>query len=73
MVTSCPLCHLSLDAWQKSLERTRGKKLGLPIFHLSQMVALAAGLEPAQLELSRHVVSMGPLLARLESPLGGER
>ena len=73
MVTSCPLCHLSLDAWQKSVERTRGKKLGLPIFHLSQMVALAAGLEPAQLELSRHVVSMGPVLARLESPLGGER
>ena len=73
MVTSCPLCHLSLDAWQKSVERTRGKKFGLPIFHLSQMVALAAGLEPAQLELSRHVVSMGPVLARLESPLGGER
>jgi succinate dehydrogenase / fumarate reductase, cytochrome b subunit len=73
MVTSCPLCHLSLDAWQKSVERTRGKKLGLPIFHLSQMVALAAGLEPAQLELSRHVVSMGPVLTRLESPLGGER
>jgi len=73
MVTSCPLCHLSLDAWQKSVERTRGKKLSLPIFHLSQMVALAAGLEPAQLELSRHVVSMGPVLARLESPLGGER
>ncbi|HEY5479002.1 MAG TPA: CoB--CoM heterodisulfide reductase iron-sulfur subunit B family protein [Gaiellaceae bacterium] len=73
MVSSCPLCHLSLDAWQKSLERKRGRKLGLPIFHLSQMIALAAGLEPAQLELSRHVVSMGPVLARLESPLGGER
>ena len=73
MVTSCPLCHLSLDAWQKSLERTRRKKLGLPIFHLSQMIALAAGLEPVQLEFSRHVVSMGPVLARLESPLGGER
>jgi len=69
MVTSCPLCHLSLDAWQKSLERTRGRKLGLPIFHLSQLVALAAGLEPSQLQFSRHVVSLGPVLARLESPL----
>lgn len=72
MVTSCPLCHLSLDAWQKSLERARGIKIGLPIFHLSQMIALAAGLEPAQLELSRHVVPLGPVLARLESPLGQE-
>jgi succinate dehydrogenase / fumarate reductase cytochrome b subunit len=69
MVTSCPLCHLSLDAWQKSLERARGRKLGLPIFHLSQLVALAAGLEPSQLRLSRHVVSLGPVLTRLESPL----
>jgi len=73
MVSSCPLCHLSLDAWQKSAERAQGKKLGLPIFHLSQMIALAAGLEPDRLELSRHVVSMGPVLARLESPLEGER
>ena len=73
MVTSCPLCHLSLDAWQKSLERTVGRKLGLPIFHLSQLVALAAGLEASQLQFSRHVVSMGPVLARLESPLEGAR
>ena len=66
MVTSCPLCHLSLDAWQKSLERTEGRKLGLPIFHLSQLVALAAGLEPSRLQFSRHVVSLGPVLSKLE-------
>jgi len=69
MVTSCPLCHLSLDAWQKSLERARGKKLGLPIFHLSQMIALAAGLELEELQLSRHLVPMGSVLAKLDSPL----
>ncbi len=67
MVTSCPLCHLSLDGWQKSLERSEGRKLGLPIFHLSQLVALAAGLDPAELQLRRHVVSMGPVLRKLEA------
>lgn len=66
MVTSCPLCHLSLDAWQKSVERTEGRKLGLPIFHLSQLVALAAGLEPSELKFSRHIVSLGPVLSKLE-------
>jgi succinate dehydrogenase / fumarate reductase cytochrome b subunit len=66
MVTSCPLCHLSLDAWQRSLERREGRKLGLPIFHLSQLVALSAGLEPSELGVSRHVVSLGPVLKRLE-------
>ena len=73
MVTSCPLCHLSLDGWQRSVERARGKKLGMPIFHLSQLVALAAGLEPARLGLSRHVVPLSSVLARLDSPLKGER
>jgi succinate dehydrogenase / fumarate reductase cytochrome b subunit len=66
MVTSCPLCHLSLDAWQRSLEREQGRKLGLPVFHLSQLVALAAGLDPTELGVSRHVVSLGPVLGRLE-------
>ena len=73
MVTSCPLCHLSLDAWQKSLERSRGKKLGLPIFHLSQLIALAAGLEAEQLQFSRHLVPVGPVLSRLASPLRDAR
>ena len=69
MVTSCPLCHLSLDAWQRNAERALGRKLGLPIFHLSQLIALAAGVEPAQLQLSRHVVPLGSVLAKLSSPL----
>jgi succinate dehydrogenase / fumarate reductase cytochrome b subunit len=68
MVTSCPLCHLSLDAWQRSVERREGRKLGLPIFHLSQLVALAAGLKPGQLGFRRHVVSLGPVLSKLERP-----
>ena len=69
MVTSCPLCHLSLDAWQRNAERALGRKLGLPVFHLSQLIALAAGVEPAQLQLSRHVVPLGSVLAKLSSPL----
>ena len=72
MVTSCPLCHLSLDAWQKNAERSLGRKLGLPVFHLSQLIALAAGLEPAELQLSRHVVPVQSVLAKLTSPLEGE-
>jgi succinate dehydrogenase / fumarate reductase cytochrome b subunit len=68
MVTPCPLCHLSLDAWQKSLERSEGRKLGLPIFHLSQLVALAAGIEPQELQFSRHIVPVGPVISRLQRP-----
>ena len=72
MVTSCPLCHLSLDAWQKNAERSLGRKIGLPVFHLSQLVALAAGLAPAELQFSRHVVPLDSVLTKLISPLEGE-
>jgi succinate dehydrogenase / fumarate reductase cytochrome b subunit len=66
MVTPCPLCHLSLDAWQQKLEASTGKKFGLPILHLSQLVGVAAGLEEAELKFKRHIVDPRPALERLE-------
>ncbi len=65
MVTPCPLCHLSLDAWQQKLEAQTGKRLQMPIFHLSQLIGVAAGLEDAELKFKRHVVSMQPVLEKL--------
>jgi succinate dehydrogenase / fumarate reductase cytochrome b subunit len=65
MVTPCPLCHLSLDAWQQKLEAQTGKRFQMPIFHLSQLIGVAAGLEDAELKFKRHVVSMQPVLEKL--------
>jgi succinate dehydrogenase / fumarate reductase cytochrome b subunit len=70
MVTPCPLCHLSLDAWQSKLNAAREKE-GLeplppmPIFHLSQLIGVAAGVEESELKFRRHVVSMEPVLDKL--------
>ena len=38
MVTPCPLCHLSLDAWQGKASREADIEFDLPIFHLAQLV-----------------------------------
>jgi succinate dehydrogenase / fumarate reductase cytochrome b subunit len=67
MVTPCPLCHLSLDAWQQKLEQQTGRSFRMPIFHLSQLIGVAAGLEEAELKFKRHVVSMEPVLDRLRT------
>jgi succinate dehydrogenase / fumarate reductase cytochrome b subunit len=56
MVTPCPLCHLSLDAWQSKLEASTGRSFGMPILHLSQLIGVAAGLEESELKFKRHVV-----------------
>ena len=71
MVTPCPLCHLSLDAWQSKLNAARVEE-GLeelppmPIFHLSQLIGVAAGVEESELKFKRHVVSMEPVLDKLQ-------
>ena len=68
MVTPCPLCHLSLDAWQQKLEASTGKSYQMPILHLSQLIGVAAGLEESELKFRRHVVPVGPVLEKLEAP-----
>ena len=66
MVTPCPLCHLSLDAWQSKLEKATGKKYQMPILHLSQLIGVAAGIADSELKFKRHVVSLKPVLEKLQ-------
>ncbi len=66
MVTPCPLCHLSLDAWQQKLEAATGRTFQMPILHLAQLVGVAAGLDQAELAFKRHIVDPRPALERLE-------
>ena len=66
IVTPCPLCHLSLDAWQSKLKATTGKDFQMPILHLSQLIGVAAGLEDSELRFKRHVVPVTPMLEKLE-------
>ena len=66
IVTPCPLCHLSLDAWQSKLKAQTGKDYDMPILHLSQLIGVAAGLEESELKFKRHVVSVKPILEKLE-------
>jgi succinate dehydrogenase / fumarate reductase cytochrome b subunit len=56
MVTPCPLCHLSLDAWQGKASREADTEFDLPILHLAQLVGAAAGLSYDELLFKRHLV-----------------
>ena len=65
IVTPCPLCHLNLDSRQPEVEKVINRKLGLPVLHLPQLVALALGVEPQKLGLDRHIVSTRSVLEKL--------
>ena len=58
MVTPCPLCHLSLDAWQRKAEDLAGREFRLPVLHLAQLLGAAAGVEEDALRFRRHVVRL---------------
>ena len=57
MVTPCPLCHLNLDGNQPRAAAQKGTEIDLPILHMPQMLGLAMGFSPEEMELKRHIVS----------------
>jgi succinate dehydrogenase / fumarate reductase cytochrome b subunit len=67
LATPCPLCHLVLDAHQKAASKAAGRRIGMPILHLSQLTGLAFGINPDRLGVGRHTVSVAPVIGRLEA------
>ena len=65
IVTPCPLCHLSLDAWQGKASREADLEFDLPILHLAQLVGAAAGLSYDELLFKRHVVKVDPVVHKI--------
>jgi succinate dehydrogenase / fumarate reductase, cytochrome b subunit len=65
IVTPCPLCHLSLDAWQSKLKEQTGRDFQMPVLHLSQLIGVAAGLDDVDLKFKRHLVSVEPVTEQL--------
>ncbi len=57
LVVACPMCHVNLDMKQAAVERRFGKKLGMVVYYLSDLVGLALGLTAEQLGINRHFVT----------------
>ncbi len=57
MVTPCPLCHTVLDSFQKEIQKDLKQNLDVPILHLPQLVGLALGLSPNELNIDKHMIN----------------
>jgi succinate dehydrogenase / fumarate reductase cytochrome b subunit len=57
MVTPCPLCHTVLDGFQKEIQKDLRQDLDVPILHLPQLVGLALGLSPGELNIDKHMIT----------------
>ena len=69
VVTSCPMCHSNLDMRQRTMNAAGLGPHEIPILYLSEVLGLAAGIEPERLGLDRHFVDAMRVTERLaEAP-----
>jgi heterodisulfide reductase subunit B len=64
LVTDCPLCQSNLDGRQAEIEAERGTQYDLPVFYVTELMALAFGDDRAARWWKRHLVDPRPLLQR---------
>jgi heterodisulfide reductase subunit B len=64
IVTDCPLCQSNLDTRQAEIEEERGEKYQLPVFYVTELMALAFGYDGASRWWKKHFVDPRPLLER---------
>jgi len=65
IATVCPMCHMNLDSYQDKVSQVMGKKFHIPVVFLPQLIGLAFGVPEEQLLFKRHMVPVGPALAKL--------
>ncbi len=62
LMVACPLCHGNLDIRQAEIEEATGERYRLPVFYVTQLLALACGVQSSRLGLESNIVSPKGLL-----------
>jgi heterodisulfide reductase subunit B2 len=62
IMVACPLCHGNLDIRQKDIEEASGTRYNMPVFYITQLLALACGVQHSRLGLESNIVSPMGLL-----------
>jgi heterodisulfide reductase subunit B len=62
VAVSCPLCHANLDMKQAAINARFREKRKLPIYYVSELVALACGATPEETGINKHFVDSYTLI-----------
>ena len=65
IATACPLCMMNLDMREQELNKTRGAGFDMPVFYLTELLALAMGAKPREIGLHKHFYPTNKLLERI--------
>jgi len=78
IVANCPGCTYFLDRWQYVLAETTGKTYdmegyGIPVLTYEEMAGLVLGMDPWNLGMQLHQVSVEPLLDKMNIQYDSEK
>jgi heterodisulfide reductase subunit B len=65
IVTTCPLCHFNLEAYQGRINDSFGTKIDMPILYFTQLLGIALGLPAKQIGLDSVFVPLGGKITSL--------
>lgn len=65
IVTTCPLCHFNMEAYQGKINKMFGTKFNIPILYFTQLLGIALGLEPKSLGLDSSFIPLGTKITSL--------
>jgi len=66
LVVTCPLCQLNLDAYQNKFCKKHGIQDRLPVYFITELIGLALGMDPDELQIDRHFIDGSELLKELD-------
>jgi heterodisulfide reductase subunit B len=64
-VTTCPMCHLNLDAYQIQVSEKYNINQSMPVYFITELIGVAMDKPPEELQLDRHFVDAIGLLMEL--------
>jgi heterodisulfide reductase subunit B len=64
-VTTCPMCQLNLDAYQEQVREKHGIRARLPVYLITELLGIAFGMNPGELQIDRHLEESVSLLKEL--------
>ena len=66
LVVTCLLCQLNLDAYQDKFCKHHEIQDRLPVFFITELIGLALGMDPDELQIDRHFIDGSQLLKELD-------
>ncbi len=65
IATLCPFCFVALDLGQLQIKSKLNETFDMPVFHYSELLSLALGIDPKELALEAHKVKTDKIISKI--------